>query len=580
MFIRFIFIAIYLFFFQIKAEGQLYNVNIVTVEEYGMPVVDSIHFDNIDSISLFSSIDSICRKDINQGYLGVSIDTIQLFDSLSNIIIIRGKKYNWRKISVGDSTISVSDEYKGGIEYLESIYKYKLEEVELDGYPLAKIVPVSFDIVEDSIDLLSFIDTVGRVYFDTIEIIGGTNLSYVFISDYLEIKKGDIYSSNKLSSVSRRINSLDYIGMKEDPLIVFYGNRCKLVLNVYQQKNNIFDFLIGILPQGRSEESKWLITGDVTLSLYNKIGFGEHIYFDYKKYKVGSQEMNFNLNLPFIKKLPFGVTTSLSLLKDSDKYISIHGNAGIQYRNKNSVYYIDWKFHNSRLLSIDSNRILKTLKLPEDLDYSYNGISLGISDIRLDHKTNPRRGYKYNVNVGVGLKKTIVNQKILSLRNNSIDFSASYDSLELEKIQVEVSGSIDKFVPIWDKSTLLFGVSIHGKFDNGNLLKNEKYKIGGSNNLRGFDEESLFVGIYGLLNVEYRLLLSQNAHLSFPFLDIVAAKHDVFADDIDMYYGIGGGLSFETKAGLFNFSVAVGKSPISPFDFKRPKVHFGYLNIF
>ena len=44
--------------------------------------------------------------------------------------------------------------------------------------------------------------------------------------------------------------------------------------------------------------------------------------------------------------------------------------------------------------------------------------------------------------------------------------------------------------------------------------------------------------------------------------------------------GLGVGLSFETPVGIFGLSVAVGQQFGQGFDFRNPKLHFGYVSVF
>ena len=62
-----------------------------------------------------------------------------------------------------------------------------------------------------------------------------------------------------------------------------------------------------------------------------------------------------------------------------------------------------------------------------------------------------------------------------------------------------------------------------------------------------------------------------------PFIDAGFVSLD---GELEFVSGLGGGLVIETKVGLFNFSVAAGKSPDEAFDFSRPKAHFGYISLF
>jgi hypothetical protein len=44
--------------------------------------------------------------------------------------------------------------------------------------------------------------------------------------------------------------------------------------------------------------------------------------------------------------------------------------------------------------------------------------------------------------------------------------------------------------------------------------------------------------------------------------------------------GVGAGINFATKVGVFGVSVALGKNRNIPFDFQTAKIHFGYQSVF
>src|SRR4029077_11988085 len=96
-------------------------------------------------------------------------------------------------------------------------------------------------------------------------------------------------------------------------------------------------------------------------------------------------------------------------------------------------------------------------------------------------------------------------------------------------------------------------------FQSPNIFRNELYQIGGYKVLRGFDEESILASAYAVGTLEYRYLIAQNSFL-FAFTDLGWAKNNVPGYQIDnSYLGFGLGLAFETKAGIFNISYALGK---------------------
>ena len=49
---------------------------------------------------------------------------------------------------------------------------------------------------------------------------------------------------------------------------------------------------------------------------------------------------------------------------------------------------------------------------------------------------------------------------------------------------------------------------------------------------------------------------------------------------IDHPIGFGAGITFETGAGLFGISAAVGQTDDAPANFGNPKIHFGYVSVF
>ena len=94
--------------------------------------------------------------------------------------------------------------------------------------------------------------------------------------------------------------------------------------------------------------------------------------------------------------------------------------------------------------------------------------------------------------------------------------------------------------------------------------------------LRGFDEESQYVSQYAIGSIEYRYLVGQNSKF-FVFADGGWAKG--ISDD-NTYLGTGMGMSFETKAGIFNLVWAVGKRDDTDFNLRQSKVHLGFVNYF
>jgi hemolysin activation/secretion protein len=124
-------------------------------------------------------------------------------------------------------------------------------------------------------------------------------------------------------------------------------------------------------------------------------------------------------------------------------------------------------------------------------------------------------------------------------------------------------------------------VGLNGAFlSTDRLYENELTRIGGNSSLRGFDEESIFASTYLIGTLEYRYLLEQNSYLFLfgngAWYENVAVNRNIR----DWPYGFGAGLSFETKAGIFVISYALGSQFGNPIEFRSAKVHLGISSLF
>lgn len=98
--------------------------------------------------------------------------------------------------------------------------------------------------------------------------------------------------------------------------------------------------------------------------------------------------------------------------------------------------------------------------------------------------------------------------------------------------------------------------------------------------MRGFDEQSIFASSYAVTTAEYRYLVGLNSYF-FVFGDYGWAQNNSVDLSVkNTFLGVGLGMAFETKAGIFNISYANGKRNDVKFDLRQSKIHIGYLNYF
>ena len=135
-----------------------------------------------------------------------------------------------------------------------------------------------------------------------------------------------------------------------------------------------------------------------------------------------------------------------------------------------------------------------------------------------------------------------------------------------------------QYIPLGGQSTLKIGANA-GIYQSANYFRNELFQIGGFKLLRGFDEESQFVSRYAIGTIEYRLRTGLNSYF-FGFVDGGFGRHLLETKKSHNYIGSGLGLSLETKAGVINMALALGKRDDVQFNLRQPKLHLGFASYF
>jgi hemolysin activation/secretion protein len=156
-----------------------------------------------------------------------------------------------------------------------------------------------------------------------------------------------------------------------------------------------------------------------------------------------------------------------------------------------------------------------------------------------------------------------------------------YDSITERAARYRLECRNEWYVPVLVRSTIKFSFRAGGIFSNKTIFNNENFRLGGNKLLRGFDEESLFMTRFVVTTAEYRLLLGQNSFLSafadYGYMENISGQNRLYLRPL----GMGAGLNFETKAGIFGISAAVGRRDVGQtLDIRATKFHLGYVSLF
>lgn len=545
-----------------------------------------------DSLSVMPYLQRVLLELRSQDYLTASVDSLIWNSGKATAYLFRGRPYRWRELRNGN----VREEFLSQVRFRERLYEDRplaeseirdlqerlLNYAENNGYPFAQIYLDSIEIEEGAVSARLMMDP-GQVYFfEEIDLSGSADISRIYLQSYLGIKPGTPFSRKLLLRIRDRLRELPFLEENRGATVTFRENRATVNVSLKKRKASRFDLVFGFLPGGEtinspggSNRAGFQFTATGKADWQNQFGRGERIFLEYERVRPRTQELDVLFNYPYVLDLPFGVEGTFDLFKNDTFFLEVGYDLGVQYLFSGGNYLkIFVENQSTDLLSFDAGAVSNG-QVPASLDLSNSLFGLELNWLNLDYRYNPRTGFSSRLRAGAGFKTIRENSKLLELNE------AIYEGLTLRTFQYRFDADLAGYLPLGARSTVKTG--LRGGFllaPEAPIYRNEQYRIGGNQLLRGFDEESLFTSRYAVLTVEPRLLFSQNGYF-YAFAD-VAYTEDVTdrTNRTDQPIGIGVGLALETPAGILGVSLAVGKTRSAPFNFRAPKIHIGYVSLF
>ena len=583
-----VFLLLLLPLFNTLCIAQSKKVNIqVEMDHHSQSWLEKeFNFDSAypDSIQMLKGLEALVNNLHDASYLEASMDSLIRIDSTSFASFIYvGQPYQWIKLDPGNVPENWLDKsgfrqklFKNQAFSFVKFLKLKeniLKEAENNGYPFAKISISNLEIHSSNLSGELRVEKDSLVLIKELKIRGDVKINPIYVENYLGIKPNNPYDHSKILRIKNRLQELPFLETSNDPTITFFGNQAQINLELKKKRSSQFDFIIGVLPNN-VERDGLQITGTFKGELMNQLGQGERIFLEYEQLRPETQQLDIEFNYPYVLNLPFGADLSFNLYKRDSTYLDIESDFGIQYLLDGGNYIkAFWNNSSSRLLTINEQRLLRNQT--QDLDYNQATFGLEFLQERLDYRYNPRKGWSAFLKAGAGTKRIKRNQQIeeLALEINP------YDSIQLRTFQYQFDTKLSAYIPFFQRSTLKFEFTGGAIFSESPIYRNEQYRIGGNQLMRGYDEESLFVTRYLILTTEYRFLIGQNSYL-YAFGDFGYTQNITSTTDKESRpQGFGAGITFETKVGLFGLTLAFGKQQ-NTFDLGAPKVHFGYVSLF
>jgi outer membrane protein assembly factor BamA len=573
----FLFFLILIFIIGTNSYAQsVYKLQIRTSNPEAQVVVDKLKYDKSYRTvnDRKKGLDDIMMQLYAMSYVAASIDSSIDRDNTLEVFMSLNQKYQWKYLGRGNlSELIIEDigfnekEYQGAnfnYQHLIAIQESIIAYYENHGYPFASIGLDSIRFQNQEVSAVFNINQGPLFHIDTIQLSGYTDIHPNYIYRLIDIKPHDIYIEHKIENIEKQLSSMSFARESKALQIVFEPEKAGIHIQLEKSKSNIFDGIIGFQPNSAAD-NKLMLTGNLRLKLINSFKRGETIGLNWRSPGNGSQNIDLEFAYPYIFNSPLGVDYKFQLFKQDSNFINIRNIPGIRFIINGSDYVkLSADLFSSSVLSKSLINGIPTNS--NILDMKSSLFSLEANFVHLDYIFNPRKGWLLNLSGGYGTKKII--------KQHDIDPSF-YDSIPINSNQLKLSAHLEYFIPLFKRQTLRLANKselLQGDY----LLSNELFRIGGFSDLRGFNEEQIYASTYSIFTFEWRLLLERNSYLNVFWNGAYVENSTGSTTTYDQPMGFGAGLSFETKAGIFALSYALGRQQGNPIEFNSAKIHFGY----
>lgn len=522
--------------------------------------------------------DSLARIDVdqrlwryrNEGYLLADINDVRATEDSLQYEIYTGAKYSytfidWKKFP--QNFVALAGVKSRRDRYTPRAFQREIRRI-LDysgeiGFPFAAVQVDSAHYAEGVLGVQLLLDSGPRITYDSLDIEGIRQTKVPFLQNWLSIQPGDIYQQSRFAGIARRMDRLDFLTLKSPPSVAFVNNQARVSLKLEEERINTFDGVIGFLQnQG---DNRLTVTGIVDLELHNLFGTGQELELHWQQQKELSQSLDLGYAHPQLFRSVLGLQMDYNQLKEDTTFINRNFSAGLTLPWKSVQVSMHYARNSGRILATE----ISDRRAPDIADFNVDNYNVNFTFGRFSGRVNAR-GWKMAMNVSIG-DKTI-------LRNPVID-EQFYNTTDLRTTQYAIGTALQWQVPLGEAFRLYQNITFKMLL-NEQLFRNDLYRFGGLNSLRGFNELQFFADRYGLSNLELRWLWNAKSYV-FGFYDQAYYHIDISGLSVtDGPSGLGLGLALSTDTGLFKLVYALGRSTNQPIAFNQAKIHFGFTSRF
>ncbi len=428
---------------------------------------------------------------------------------------------------------------------------------ENSGYPFASVSvqDVRFDSGASGVMAVPVlaIDEGKRVTIDDIRVAGNANTNADVIVRETRLRLHDLYRRDQVARIPAALRRMGFFTSVKEPDVFIEGNEGGLLITVSEANPNIFDGILGYVPDPSG--SGGIVTGLVRVVLGNMFGTARRLNVEWQRDDRSSQDIDIGYREPWVFGLPVACSGMFHERQQDSLYIqrTVEGHADVSAAEAITlgVFATHTAVIPSSTLAFQPLRASRTITA---------GLS-GQYDSR-DEPVSPTAGILYQTTYRLGSKKI---------------FGGSSDPLVGSSFVHSVTMDFEAYRELFQRQVVALG--LHGRQTEGSRLEIADYfRFGGATTLRGYREKEFIGTRVAWANTEYRYLFEQHSFV-FGFFDVGFSylPGDTLKGATKLLkVGYGIGTRFDSPVGNLGISLAFGEGD----SFSQAKLHVALMGRF
>jgi len=522
-----------------------------------------------DTATIHASLRQSLSSFYSAGYLAASYDSLGYFPDTVKAYLHPGPQYRWGSLKLVATNEQVAAmlprpprQSGNSVINLERFRAYQeqlLRYLENNGYPFASVqLSQVRETPGDTIHGALTVHTGKQYVIDSIMIKGKEPVDQRFLYPYLGLFPGMVYDESRLSVLPQKIENLSFLRQIRDFELEFSdSNRVHLFLYLERAEGHQAEGALGFLP---AENGSIRFTGQVDLHLINMFRRGESLEANWSNPEQYTQELQLQMDLPYLLFRRFGLDGTFELYKQDTTYLNRKARIGFPF-------HLDGRSRIEVFADFEASSVVARSAESVGLYGNFRSSLYGLRYLQdqLDYRLNPSRGWKIDLYASAGQRRGEPDEKAMTSAEVGLEGSWF---IPLYRSWVFHVSNETRYRELWkDRETVV-------------VRENGLFRFGGFGSLRGFDDHALRASMYSLVSLEVKYMLSKNSHAYLFFDGAWYRKNTPLQQLTDWPYGFGLGGHIDSGMGIFYISYALGHQFDQSIRLGDARIHLGYVSKF